>query len=178
MAERTAARYVEQARLFAVLLVDIGTDPPIYLHNGMGGLFLQGKTYSGVGDLGSVSAIREAAGTQGFDFQLGLTRANTELVSAALDTELNGAAVSIKLATSNDGIEWLDADVVVIKRGRISHATMEATGITLSCNTPMTDLTSPATYAQLYTDDHQRAKHPGDFIFRLVAELEEKEILF
>ncbi len=172
---RVNAQFLERANLWAVIAVEILSDPPIRLHSGIGSLTLGDDTYAGVGGLGGITGLEDSGEIRGSSFQLSLSSAPGHLLQSALSDSMLNDQVKVFVATSSDNKTW---SKYVLKAGRIGITQIAVNEIAVTCYTAMTDMVETNAYNRRYTDDHQQLLHPGDRVFRFVSSIENVAINF
>lgn len=156
---------------------------PVNVHTGMGDFVYNGITYSGVGDMGGMSAIDESEETRanGVNFTLnGIPSAN---VASILSDSYRNRTCTVHLAlfSSLTATSPITAPAVLFV-GRMDQATMDDDGetatINLSAESRLVDL--QRSRERRYTDEDQRANpsYTADLGLQYVAGLQDKELLW
>jgi hypothetical protein len=139
-------------------------------------IVINGNTFSGVGMLGSVSAVEEAAELRAYGLVVQLSGIPRDAIAIALQQAYQGrrAAVwDVPLDASDQPV----ADPILIFRGRMD--TMEITlGTTASVRVRLenrlADWERPR--VRRYTSEDQRRVYPNDRGFEYVSATAEKEV--
>lgn len=155
---------------------DSGT---VRAHSGVGDVVWAGNTFTGVAWLGKISDWKEAEGLEAFGVELELSQLEEALVAASLTEHYRGRALKIWIA-------FLDEDGRIVGeplgpwRWRMSTLDGEFTGqkggLTLRAGSRMAMWEKAS--VRRWTDEDQRARHPGDYFFEFVSAASEKEIDF
>ncbi|MFG6535561.1 hypothetical protein ACGYK5_17185 [Sulfitobacter sp. 1A16787] len=155
---------------FAVeLLFDSGA---VRLWSGYGPRVIDGETYTGGGNLLSISGLDEVRDLEAKSANVTLSGLNSEIVALALSEYIQGRPARIML-----GVEGAP-DVVVAFSGLIDTMPLEDDGtsatITVRIESKLATLERPR--MRRYTHESQQSLHPGDTFFSFVTDLQDKEI--
>lgn len=134
------------------------------------------ENFTGVGQLGGISAVEEGAELQSYAINLSLSGIPSELVSLALLDAYQGKDVRIYLALL-DTEHRLIGDPMLLFRGRMDTMDIElgeTATITLTVQSRMADWERPR--LRRYTDEDQRSKYPSDKGLEYVSQMAEKTI--
>lgn len=145
---------------------------------GFGDLTWDSKTFSGVGDFGSLSDVDETSNIQANGVTFTLSGIPSSLISVALTYEYQGRPVRCWLAALNITTGAIIADPYQLFAGRMDVMTInegaESATITLTAESVLIDLQRPRN--RRYTHEDQIAEFAGDLFFEYVAGLVEKNI--
>ena len=136
-------------------------------------------TYQGVGDLGSISAVREAMDVQATGITLSLSGIPSTLLSLALSDNYQNRTASVWVAflDSNDAVI---ADPYNSFKGRMDVLTINDGGdfgiLSVFCESRLTDLQRPREIR--YTDKEQQFLYPGDTAFDQIPSLIDKPVFW
>ena len=163
------------ASLTAFMAVEMFfTSGTVRLWNGIGDLTFDSNTYSGTGQLLSISNIEEAAEIGAKGITLGLSGINSTILSYALNENYQYKNIKIHVGT----IDGATVDSYQIFSGRMDVMTIDENGetcnITLSAENRLIDLERPR--VRRYTSEDQKSLHPNDKGFDFVNSLQEAEI--
>lgn len=147
--------------------------------SGYGDLSWNGQTWTGTGNLLTVSAIQEAAETVANGASITLSGIPSELISLALGSVRQGANGKIYLGfltTANAVI----SDPVLVFEGRLDVPIIEENGetatIAIAYESRLIDLERPR--ESRYTDQDQKRVYPGDRGFEFVAKLQDQVVVW
>lgn len=152
---------------------------PLRVWTGYGDYTLGGETFSGVGDLGSISPIEEGKSISARGVSLTISGVPSERVSTALNRkEYHNRPVTLWLALFGADGSTLIADEVQIFSGRLDTMTINDAGetstITVTAESRLIDLERPRELR--FTDQEQKRLFPGDRGLEYVAGLQGKDI--
>lgn len=147
----------------------------IYVWSGYGPVLWNGHTWTGLNDLGRVSAIEETIDTRAAGIRLELSGLNPDLLNKALNECRQGEPVIVYFATLTDAGEVI-ADPYQAFNGLMDVPTIdEGTGIiSITVESELLDLKrAPGTR---FTHEDQQIEFPGDLGFIYVAQLQNKTV--
>ena len=139
-------------------------------------LTYDGVTYTGVGQLGAISAVEEGAELQSYAINLSLSGIPSELVSLALLDAYQGNDIRLSLALLDKGHTIIGTPMLLF-RGRMDTMDIElgeTATITLTAQSRMADWERAR--LRRYTDEDQRTEYPSDKGFEYIAQMAEKTI--
>lgn len=145
---------------------------PVYLWSGVGPRVWSGKTWVGVGALGSVSAIDEGASIEARGILLTLSGIDPTLLPLVLEEFRPGLPALVHLGVFNG--DALIADPIVSWAGRTDQPSIsagETATISISCENRLVDMNTAVD--RRYTNDDQQRDHPGDLGFLFVPGIQE-----
>lgn len=156
---------------------------PVNVWSGVGNFVYSGVTYSGIGDLGGISAIDESEETRanGISFTLnGIPSAN---VASILSDNYRNRVCTVQLAlfSSLTATSPITAPAVLFV-GRMDQAVLDDDGdtssINLSAESRLIDLQRAR--ERRYTDEDQRANpsYTADLGLQYVAGLQDKDLMW
>lgn len=172
VSEATAASL--RPRLLAKLEFDSGD---VRVWSGVGDLSFGGETYTGVGDLGGVSAVEEKTATNATGLVYTLSGVPSALVSIALREHYQDRPATLWFGAL-DASGALIADPYQAHAGRMDQMTLEEGGetatIRLSCESHLIDLERPR--ERRYTPEDQQDEYANDTLFVNVAGLQDAQV--
>lgn len=153
------------------LQFDSGT---VRLWNGYGDLAFGGNTYSGTGQLLSISQVEENAEIGAKGVSMVLSGLNSTILSYALNENYQYRIVNIYVGSIASGT----ASAYKAFSGRMDVMSISEDGesctITLTAESRLIDLERPR--VRRWTSEDQKALYPGDLGFDFVNSLQEAEI--
>lgn len=145
--------------------------------SGMGDLSYGGETYTGLGDLLSISEIKETADVQATGMNVSLAGVKSSLVTIAKDQDYQGRELTVRLGAF-DSSGSLIADPVIIFSGFMDTMTIAEAGqyssITIAVENKL--IAFERSKVRRYTAEDQKIDHPTDKGFEFVTAIVEKEI--
>lgn len=166
--------------LHAIMLADlqVSADTVLHLSTDSQRREFFGNVYEPAGGLLSISNVEEREGVESRDISIALKTNNSELQTAALAANLANRDIRIRIAVSDNPNTWTDDDVIDLILGRVGDVSVNATEISATIYTPMTDMTSIHPFARRWSDEHQRKYvDTNDLFFRFTADNSVKEII-
>lgn len=156
MLRSDALANIDKPAVYGMLLVDIDTpEGEVNICSASAPVVVDGTHYWGGGELVSVDSVADAGGVaDAHTFRMSLARVTNDLIAAAIGAELQDRGVRVRIAVSEDGVEW--GSVGILKIGRVSHISVSPEAITVECVTAGADLGRVSSRATLWTDDHQK----------------------
>jgi hypothetical protein len=130
-----------------------------------------GYTWTGVGLLGSVEAIREDTTLQAIGIKLGLSGVDTAVISIALQEDYQGRAAKIWCAFVNVDTGAIIADPLLVFVGRMDHMTVvdgTDAAVQLQLENELAAWDKPR--IRRFSDADQRFEYPSDKGFEFIAE--------
>lgn len=160
--------------------VDLGFDSaPYYLWTGIGPKVLSGKTYQGIGDLGSFGRIEESQVVKANGIALLLSGFNSSTISLALAEPYQGRSADIFFAVFDSSGNVI-ADPYGIFSGSMDVMEIEDQGetgsLTVTVENELIDLEKPR--LRNYTDEDQQAEFPGDLGCKFIAKIQDYEVIW
>ena len=153
------------------------TSGPVRVWNGLGTIAWNGFDWTGIGTLGSVSAIEEGATVEARGISLTMSGIDPALLTLVLGEFRQGLPVSVWLGLFRaDGT--LIPDPVLSFAGRTDQPTTEVSGetatLTITCENRLIDM--HASVERRYTNEDQQLDYPGDRGFEFVASIQSLQI--
>lgn len=143
-------------------------------------LDIDGDTYTGVGVLGAISAVEEAADLASTQLTLSLSGIPADTVAVALGENYQNRAVTIWEVPLDADTNLPVEDPIVLFRGRMDVMTVkrDAGGarVELTVTNRLVDWERPRRI--LFSDEQQQRAHPGDTSFRYAASLGERTVIW
>ena len=159
---------------FAIKLAFDGGD--VKLWTGYGDITVASETYTGGGELLSISPIEETVEIAAKGVNFALNGIDSSLVSVALTENYQGRSAKVYLGVISSGA--VVSDPYLVFDGRMDVMTIEDAGdtasISLSAESRLIDL--ERSRVRRYTNSDQQNQFPGDTCLRFVADLQDKEI--
>jgi hypothetical protein len=156
--------------------VDLLFDSPndLYFWSGFGDLSLDGNTYTGAGELLSVSEMRESSDIAAYGASLSLSGIPNELLSLALSEPYQGRKAIVKFGVVYGGSTYAS----VVFTGEMDQMNIQmgpnTSTISLAVESRLVDLDRPR--IRRYTDADQKSRYPGDEAFEFVTRLQDERL--
>tara|TARA_R100001510_G_C7566848_1_gene144818 strand:- start:78 stop:683 length:606 start_codon:yes stop_codon:yes gene_type:complete len=148
----------------------------VKLWTGYGDITVASETYTGGGQLLSISPIEETVEIAARGVNFALNGIDSSLVSVALTENYQGRSAEVYLGVISSGA--VVSDPYLVFDGRMDVMTIEDAGdtasISLSAESRLIDL--ERSRVRRYTNSDQQNQFPGDTCLRFVADLQDKEI--
>tara|TARA_R100001369_G_scaffold46319_1_gene72644 strand:- start:1353 stop:1961 length:609 start_codon:yes stop_codon:yes gene_type:complete len=147
--------------------------------NGIGDLAFGGNTYTGTGDLLSISQITETADIQATGINVSLTGIKTSFIAIAKDQDYQGRALTVSLGAF-DASGSLIADPVIVFSGFMDTMTISENGAysTISISVENKLIAFERSKVRRYTAEDQKIDHPTDKGFEFVTAIVQKDIIW
>ena len=165
---------------FVRMVFDSGESPNVLnLWNGVGDLAFGGNTYTGVGDLLSISQITETADIQATGINVSLTGVKSSFIVIAKDHDYQGRALTVSLGAF-DASGSLIADPVIVFSGFMDTMTISENGAysTISISVENKLIAFERSKVRRYTAEDQKIDHPTDKGFEFVTAIVQKDIIW
>ena len=165
---------------FVRMVFDSGESPNVLnIWNGIGDLAYGGNTYTGTGDLLSISQITETSDIQATGINVSLTGVKTSFIAIAKDHEYQGRPLSVSLGAF-DASGDLIADPVIVFSGFMDTMTISESGAYSSIGISVENklVSFERTKVRRYTAEDQKIDHPTDKGFEYVTAIVQKEIIW
>jgi hypothetical protein len=147
--------------------------------SGIGDLAFGGNTYTGTGDLLSISEITETADIQATGIKVSLTGIKTSFIAIAKDQDYQGRVLNVSLGAF-DASGSLIADPVIVFSGFMDTMTISESGqystITVSVENKL--ISFERSKVRRYTAEDQKIDHPTDKGFEFVTSIVQKQIIW
>jgi hypothetical protein len=147
--------------------------------NGIGDLAFGGNTYTGTGDLLSISQITETSDIQATGINVSLTGIKTSFIAMAKDQDYQGRALTVSLGAF-DASGSLIADPVIVFSGFMDTMTISENGAysTISISVENKLIAFERSKVRRYTAEDQKIDHPTDKGFEFVTAIVQKDIIW
>ena len=165
---------------FVRMVFDSGESPNVLnIWNGVGDLTFGGNTYTGTGDLLSISQITETSDISATGINVNLTGVKTSFIAIAKDHEYQGRPLTVSLGAF-DASGDLIADPVIVFSGFMDTMTISESGAysTISIAVENKLIAFERTKVRRYTAEDQKIDHPTDKGFEFVTAIVQKEIIW
>lgn len=167
----------EQAIFIAVKAeFDSGT---IRLWSGIGDASIDSETYTGAGDLLSISNVEENLELKSNGLTISLSGMDTTVLDYALTENYQNRYITLFLGYLMGGTNEV-AGTLTLFKGRMNTLTINdnpnGSTITIDAENRLVDLDRPSNFR--YTKESQNFLHNGDTAFNRVASLQDKEIVW
>lgn len=166
------------------LLVELDTSAgAVRVWSGIGNITWSGMTFTGVGELGAISPIRESGAEVRADaLTLELSGIPSALISTALTTQYQGRSAQVWLVFFTAAAPFTAAgivnDPVLLFKGRMDVMHIDegpdTATITVTAESRLADLSRPR--IRRYTDEDQKELFVGDKGLEFVAGLQDAEV--
>jgi hypothetical protein len=177
VAQQAAAAAEQVARTVAVEL-DF-PDGFARFHGGHDSITIDGNTFSGVGQLGSVSVAEESAELRAYGLVVRLSGVPRDAVAYALGQAYQGRKGTVWEVQLDPATFQVIGTPLVVFRGRMDQldiALGAQASVTCRLENRLADWDRPR--IQRFTDDEQRRRDPADGSFRFLPATTEKEIIW
>lgn len=162
-----------------IMLIEMAFSSTLYLWNGIGDLSHGGNTYTGVGDLVSVSPMGESTDISAKGCNISLSGVNASLVDKAKSEDYQGNSVSIKMGALDDNGDIISSPIVIFK-GFMDVMSItdggEYSTITVSVENNL--ILFDKAKVRRYTDNDQKIDYPNDEGFSFVASIQNKQMIW
>ena len=147
--------------------------------NGIGDLAFGGNTYTGTGDLLSISAITETSDIQATGIDVNLTGIKSSFISIAKNHEYQGRPLTVSLGAFNASGSLI-ADPVIVFSGFMDTMTIAESGNHSSISVSVENKLVSFERARVrrYTAEDQKIDHATDKGFEFVTAIVQKEIIW
>tara|TARA_R110002074_G_scaffold280882_1_gene452196 strand:+ start:325 stop:954 length:630 start_codon:yes stop_codon:yes gene_type:complete len=175
----TTANVVRPA-YFVRMVFDSGESPNVLnLWSGVGDLAYGGNTYTGVGDLLSISSIAETSDISASGINVAITGIKSSFLVIAKNHEYQGRPLSVSLGAFDDN-GALIADPVIVFSGFMDTMTIAESGSTSTIKISVENklISFERSKVRRYTAEDQKIDHPTDKGFEFVTAIVEKEIIW
>lgn len=166
------------ARFLVMVRIDFDSGTKAW-HSGFGDITLDGKTYYGIGNVGSISPVKEEPGTKSSSLSVEITGIRTEVVALMLNEPYMNRPAWVHLQLLDDQDRPLIATPLLIFKGSLDsiEGTMGATAsFTLSIKSRLADWERPRKLR--FSDADQQRLYPGDRGLEYVAQLSQKQLVW
>lgn len=167
--------------IFLVRMVFDSSESPneLNLWSGVGDLTYDSETYTGVGDLLSISSVTETADMQASGINVVLTGVKSSLVVIAKDHEYQGRPLTVMLGAF-DASGSLIANPTTVFAGFMDTMTIAESGDTSTISIAVENklIAFERSKIRRYTAEDQKIDHPTDKGFEFVTSIVQKEIIW
>ena len=147
--------------------------------NGIGDLAYGGNTYTGTGDLLSISQITETSDIQASGINVSLTGIKESFIAMAKDQDYQGRPLTVSLGAF-DASGSLIANPVIVFSGFMDTMTIAESGqySTISIAVENKLISFERSKVRRYTAEDQKIDHPTDKGFEFVTSIVQKQIIW
>jgi len=165
---------------FVRMVFDSGESPNVLnLWSGVGDLAYGGNTYTGVGDLLSISSVAESSDISATGINVAITGIKSSFIVIAKDHEYQGRPLSVSLGAF-DANGALIADPLIVFSGFMDTMKIAESGSTSTISISVENklIAFERSRVRRYTAEDQKIDHPTDKGFEFVTAIVEKEIIW
>jgi len=175
MKEMAVAKVVRP--IFLVHMVFDSSELNIW--SGVGDLSFDSVTYTGLGDLLSISDIKETSDISATGINVSLSGVKTSLIAIAKDQDYQGRELTVRLGAFNESGSLI-ADPVIIFSGFMDTMTIAEAGnySTISIAVENKLVAFERSKIRRYTAEDQKIDHPTDKGFEFVTSIVQKQIIW
>ena len=175
MKEMAVAKVVRP--IFLVHMVFDSSELNIW--SGVGNLSFDSVTYTGLGDLLSISEIKETSDISATGINVSLSGVKTSLIAIAKDQDYQGRELTVRLGAFNESGSLI-ADPVIIFSGFMDTMTIAEAGAYSSITIAVENKLVAFERAKVrrYTAEDQKIEYPADKGFEFVTSIVQKEIFW
>jgi hypothetical protein len=176
-AQLSAASAEQVARTVAVEL-DF-PDGFARFHGGHDSITIDGATFLGVGQLGSISVAEESAELRAYGMTIRLAGVPRDSIAYALGQAYQGRRGTVWEVQLDPATFQVIGAPLVVFRGRMDQmdiALGQQASVTVKLENRLADWDRPR--IRRFTDDEQRRRDPNDGSFRFLSATTEKEIIW
>ena len=175
MKEMAVAKVVRP--IFLVHMVFDSSELNIW--SGVGDLSFDSVTYTGLGDLLSISEIKETSDISATGINVSLSGVKTSLIAIAKDQDYQGRELTVRLGAFNESGSLI-ADPVIIFSGFMDTMTIAEAGVYSSITIAVENKLVAFERAKIrrYTAEDQKIEYPADKGFEFVTSIVQKEIFW
>ena len=147
--------------------------------SGVGDISFDSVTYTGLGDLLSISDIKETSDISATGINVSLSGVKSSLIAIAKDQEYQGRELSVRLGAFNESGSLI-ADPVIIFSGFMDTMTIAEAGTysTISIAVENKLVAFERSKVRRYTAEDQKIDHPTDKGFEFVTSIVQKQIIW
>ena len=151
--------------------------------NGLGDITMtaggSSQTFTGLGDLMSISAIEESTSVKANNVSMSLSGIKSSLISSALGANYTNRNASVYIGLF-DTSKNVIADVYTIFKGKMDVMQISEDGdtsvVTLKCENRL--ITLDRANERRYTLEDQKIDFPSDLGFEFIPDLQDKQIVW
>ena len=167
----------EQAIFFAIK-AEFDTDD-ILVWSGTDDLVISSETYTGAGNLLTISNVEENLELKSNGLSIALSGMDSTIVTYAITENYQNRPITLFLGYLMGGTNEV-AGTLTLFKGRMTSLTIndapQGSTITIDAENRLIDLDRPSNFR--YTKESQNFLHSGDTAFNRVASLQDKEIVW
>ena len=147
--------------------------------SGVGDISFDSVTYTGLGDLLSISDIQETSDISATGINVSLSGVKSSLIAIAKDQDYQGRELTVRLGAFNESGSLI-ADPVIIFSGFMDTMTIAEAGnySTISIAVENKLVAFERSKIRRYTAEDQKIDHPTDKGFEFVTSIVQKEIIW
>lgn len=147
--------------------------------SGVGDISFDSVTYTGLGDLLSISDIKETSDISATGINVSLSGVKSSLIAIAKDQEYQGRELTVRLGAFNESGSLI-ADPVIIFSGFMDTMTIAEAGTysTISIAVENKLVAFERSKVRRYTAEDQKIDHPTDKGFEFVTSIVQKQIIW
>ena len=147
--------------------------------SGVGDISFDSVTYTGLGDLLSISDIKETSDISATGINVSLSGVKSSLIAIAKDQDYQGRELTVRLGAFNESGSLI-ADPVIIFSGFMDTMTIAEAGTysTISIAVENKIVAFERSKVRRYTAEDQKIDHPTDKGFEFVTSIVQKQIIW
>jgi hypothetical protein len=149
----------------------------LYLWTGRGSITWGGRTWLGVGTLGTVSTIEEGSNVEARGITLTMSGLDPTALQDVLNEVQQGLPALVYFGLFDESLALIPNPVTAFA-GRMDQPTLDVTGetatISIACESRLMDMNNPA--MRRYTNEDQQRDYPNDQGFSFVPGVQEVTI--
>tara|TARA_R110002050_G_scaffold49597_3_gene115128 strand:+ start:234 stop:869 length:636 start_codon:yes stop_codon:yes gene_type:complete len=147
--------------------------------SGVGDISFDSVTYTGLGDLLSISDIKETSDISATGINVSLSGVKSSLIAIAKDQDYQGRELTVRLGAFNESGSLI-ADPVIIFSGFMDTMTIAEAGnySTISIAVENKLVAFERSKVRRYTAEDQKIDHPTDKGFEFVTSIVQKQIIW
>lgn len=175
-----------QAVIRPAILVDLDTaSGHVRLWSGLGSFVWLGNTFTGVGKLGTISAIGETRDIRSQGIKLTLSGIPSDMISVALNDALPGLSVNVWIAMFTDPNGSPPTSTMIVDPYLAFSGLTDSIDLVDGGDTSTIEIAAESELIRLqqanetrYTHEDQQRRFPGDLGFEFQEQLQELNIPF
>jgi len=168
---------------FIMVKMELGNDSngnsqDLFLNSTSQNFTYSSDVYTGLGGLGTISAVEEGTDFANRPMSLELSGVDVALVSTALNINYQNKPVTIMLGVLDDEDAFIGTPTIIFK-GKIDTMSVEIaenSKISVRCTSDLADWERPSDGR--YTNEDQVSRFAGDVGLEFTSQAAEKEIFF
>lgn len=162
------------------LAVDLDiADDPIRTWTGMGNITIDGELYIGTGNLLSINAASESAALEATGGAVVLSGVPTDLIAVALQETYQGRTATIYIGAMDDSGNVVSSPYKLFSGfmdTMIINDEIEQASVSITVESRL--VTFERSRVRRYTSEDQKIDFPNDRGLEMIADLQDKEILW